>query len=282
MKWGIVTDSSCDLFASVDEKNQISISSVPFVINVGEKDFVDSESLDIPEMLDAMEQETQASRTSCPSPDAWLTQFEKADNIIALTISSNLSGSYNSAQLAKDMIKEKHPEKQIAVIDSFSTGPEMTMCVEEILNQIKAGTAFKDIVNFAKEFFERARIAFALCSFDNLVKNGRLGRMSGFLAKHLRMWGIGIGSDEGTIEVIGKAHGPAKAIKKLLSDMEERGFVGGKASISHCQNVKQAESLKERILSKWPTADISIMPTRGLCSYYAERGGLIVSFMTGR
>lgn len=280
MKWGIVTDSSCDLFSSVNEDDQISLSSVPFVINVGDHDFVDDESLDVPTMLDAMESTKEASRSACPSPNAWLEQFEQADNIIALTISSNLSGSYNSAQIAKDMALEKYPDKQIEVIDSLSTGPEMTLCVEEIMQQIKEGVKFKEIVSHAKDFLKRAQIAFALCSFDNLVKNGRIGRMSGFLAKHLHMWGIGIGSEEGTIDVIGKAHGPAKAIKKLLADMEERGFGGGRASISHCQNQKQADTLKDRILKKWPTADISILPTRGLCSYYAERGGLIVSFVT--
>lgn len=280
MKWGIVTDSSCDLFSSVDEGGQVSISSVPFVISAGDQDFIDDESLDISAMLDAIEGTKEASRSACPSPNAWFEKFKQADNIIALTISSNLSGSYNSAQIAKDMVLEKYPDKQIEVIDSLSTGPEMTLCVEEILQQIKEGAKFKEIVSQAKDFLERAQIIFALCSFDNLVKNGRIGRTSGFLAKHLHIWGIGIGSEEGTIDVVGKAHGPAKAIKKLLVDMEERGFSGGQASISHCQNQKQAATLKDRILKKWPTANISILPTRGLCSYYAERGGLIVSFVS--
>ena len=278
MTWNIVTDSSCDLFPSQSEDGQVRLSSVSFVISVGKTDFVDDETLDVPAMLEAMEKEPAASHTSCPSPQAWLTEFERADNVIALTISSQLSGSMNSAQIAREMALEEHPEKRIAVLDSRSTGPELVLCVEEIRRQIGAGAEFDTVVSGAVAFFQKTRVAFALSSFDNLVKNGRMSRFKGFLAKTLHMWGIGVGSEEGTIQVTGKTRGSAGAISKLLELMRENGFAGGRVAISHCQNSALAAMLKRKIQEWWADCEVQILPTRGLCSYYAERGGLIVSY----
>lgn len=279
MKWAIVTDSSCDLLPSSSDEGTVLHGSVPFVIRVGERDFVDDETLDLSEMADAMEREADAGRTACPSPEAWLNRFEQADDVIALTISSRLSGSFNSACLAKGMAEEKHPGKRIAVLDSRSTGPELVLCVQEMQRVIEEGMGFQDVVSRAESFLDRTRVSFALCSFENLIKNGRLGKVAGFLAKTLKMWGIGIGSEEGEIEVVGKVRGQRKALERLIADMRDRGFRGGRAAISHCLNPAFAMELKKRIVEMWPESDVEVLPTRGLCGYYAERGGVIVGFV---
>lgn len=278
MKWNIVTDSSCDLFPAVLQGGKVQISSVPFVISVGDRDFVDDETLDTAEMLEAMEHYERASHTSCPAPQSWLEEFEKADFCIAITISSNLSGSMNSAVIAREMALERCPEKKIAVVDSLSTGPEIVMCVEKICSLIEAGADFEKVVSEAESCLHNTHIAFALSSFNNLVKNGRISKVAGFVACKLGMWGIGIGSNEGTIGIKGKVRGSAKALTMLLEDMKEHGFCGGKVTISHCHNRALADRLQSRIRDIWQDAKISVMPARGLCSYYAERGGLIVSY----
>lgn len=278
MKWNIVTDSSCDLFPAALQGGEVQISSVPFIISVGNRDFVDDETLNTAEMLDAMEHCQQASHTSCPSPQGWLEQFEKADFCIAITISSNLSGCMNSAELAKEMMLERYPDKKIAVLDSRSTGQEIVICVERICELIEAGADFEKVVSEAETILRNTRIVFALSSFDNLVKNGRMSKVAGFVASKLGMWGIGIGSDEGTIAIKGKTRGATKAMTMLLEDMKERGYHGGKVIISHCHNLVFANRLQSKIKELWQDAKISIMPTRGLCSYYAERGGLIMSY----
>ena len=278
MKWNIVTDSSCDLFPAALQNGEVQISSVPFIISVGNRDFVDDETLNTAEMLDAMERCQQASHTSCPSPQGWLEQFGKADFCIAITISSRLSGSMNSAVLAKEMVLERCPTKKIAVLDSHSTGPEIAMCVKKICDLIEAGADFEKVVSEAETFLRDTHIVFALSSFNNLVKNGRMSKIAGFIASKLGMWGIGIGSDEGTISIKGKTRGTAKAIAMLLEDMKERGFRGGKVTISQCHNSDFADKLQNKIKELWQDAKISIIPTRGLCSYYAERGGLIISY----
>lgn len=278
MKWNIITDSSCDFRSGNNQNEEIQISNVPFTISVGNHDFVDNDHLDTQVMLNAMEHEKSASRTSCPSPNEWLKQFEKADYSIAITISSQLSGSMNSAMVAKEMAMEQNPQKKIAVLDSRSTGPELVLCVEEIERLIKDGVDFDDIVSHAANFLKKTKIMFALSSFDNLIKNGRMSKISGFIARKLGMWGIGSGSDEGKIIMEGKTRGAKKAVEMLVIIMKEKGFGGNKVAISHCDNLAFAETLKKRILEIWKNAEVMILPTRGLCSYYAERGGLIVSY----
>ena len=119
MNWNIITDSSCDLLPSTSPDGRIRLTSVPFTIRIGERDFVDDEHLDTMEMLYAMEQEHSAGHTSCPTPDAWLAQFEQADCAIAITISSQLSGSMNSALAARDMALEKNPDKKIKDLEKI-------------------------------------------------------------------------------------------------------------------------------------------------------------------
>ena len=174
MNWNIITDSSCDLLPSTSPDGRIRLTSVPFTIRIGERDFVDDEHLDTMEMLSAMEQEHSAGHTSCPTPDAWLAQFEQADCAIAITISSQLSGSMNSALAARDMALEKNPDKKIVILDSLSTGPEVLLCVKEIERLIRQGFSFDDIAAHARNFLQKTKILFALSSFDNLIKNGHV------------------------------------------------------------------------------------------------------------
>lgn len=228
MKWNVVTDSSCDLIPSDYRSDAIELSSVPFEISVGVRGYADNEQLDIEEMLRDMEQEKTASYTSCPAPGAWLEQFEKSDRTIAITISSQLSGSMNSALTARDLALEADPDKKIAVLDSRSTGPELVLCVREIERLAREGIDFDEAVERANAFLDKTKVIFALSSFDNLIKNGRMNKMAGFLAKALGMWGIGSASDEGRIVVEGKTRGPKRTVRSLIECMRERGFTGGK------------------------------------------------------
>lgn len=279
MKWIIVADSSCDLRQNDISDSDVGFSTVPFSICVGSHDYVDEEDLDVPAMLSDMEGTSIASHTACPSPSAWASQFEKADNVIAVTISGNLSGSLNSANAAKKMVLEQYPDKNISIIDSKSTGPEVALCIAHMVEWIRLNLSLREITHKAEEFFTRCKTSFALCSFDNLVKNGRMSKLTGFVARKLGMWGIGIGSDTGTITMRGKSRGVAKAIHILLEDMAERGYSGGEAMISHCFNEPMAQQLRDCILERWNTAkNIRIVNARGLDSFYAERGGLILGF----
>ena len=276
MKWKIVSDSSCDLKKQDIACDEVDFSTVPFILNIGDTEYIDDENLNTDNMISAMESCATASSSACPSPATWLNEYEDNENVIAITISSNLSGSYNSAVVAKEMVADEN--KKVAVLDSRSTGPETAICIEEMAGLIKSGLSFDEVVKKANETLDKTKTAFALCSFDNLVKNGRMGRLTGFVARKLGMWGIGIASSEGTISMKGKSRGPEKAISLIIEDMVERKFSGERAIISHCKNEKFALKLKEKIEEKWSGASVSLLETRGLDSFYAERGGIIIAF----
>lgn len=278
MKWNIVADSSIDLFNLESDYEKIKFSTVPFTISVGDIEYVDDENLDIDEMILSMKNCKEASRTACPSVGAWYNQFEKDGNVIALTITSNLSGSYNSACIAKNMILEKYPDKKIEIIDSLSVGPEMILILRRICSMIKKNYHFDDVVKDAKKYMKFTNVSFVLSSFDNLIKNGRMNKLTGFVANKLSLLGIGIASEKGTIEMKGIARGKKKAIETVISDIKQRGKHIKDIVISHCKNIEFANILKEEIEKVWGDIAITVIPTRGLCSYYAEVGGLIIGF----
>lgn len=256
----------------------IEFSTVPFSIGVGGKEYLDDDSLNIGELMSAMQECKTASRTACPSVGAWCEQFQKDGNIIAITITSNLSGSYNSACVARNMVLEEQPEKQIAVIDSLSTGPEMVLILRKICELIVGNMDFETVIKETKKHMKNTHVAFALSSFDNLVKNGRMNKITGFIANKLGLLGVGFASERGTIEVKGVSRGRRKAIEAILNDMKLRGTYIKEVVISHCQNIEFAEQVKTAILNVWNDSTVTIIPTRGLCSYYAEQGGLIIGF----
>lgn len=268
----IVSDTSCDLF---DDE---ILTTVPFAIDVGGQEFIDDASLDTSVLVDAMEKCESAGKTSCPTVDAWEQAFSKDGNIIALTISSNVSGSFNSANSAKNIILEKDSNKKIHVINSKTSGPALAICIERIKALIKSNLSFEEIVKKADETMESLKTVYALCSFDNLVKNGRMNKLVGFVAKKLGMWGIGIASKEGTIQIIGKVRGEIAAVSQIIKDLEERNFAGNTLYISHCHNLLMVERIKNAIKEKWQDTKIEILNTRGLDSFYAERKGIIIAY----
>ena len=274
LNWQIITDSSCDL-KEWDE--EIPFDSVPFVIRVDDTDYVDTPDLDVETLVSAMEKST-VSRTSCPSPEAWYQVFLRSEKTIALTISANLSGSYNSAVTAREMVLEKYPEKQIEIIDSLSTGPKLIMLAQQAAALIQEKLPVDRIAGKLRQMAGGVHTLFTLCSFRNLVNNGRVSRLAGFLAGMLNIRAIGAGSPDGIIEVREKLRGEGKTLKAMVEIMAKEGFRGTEVVISHCLNEGLAETFRKLVQERWPHAPIQIFPTRGLDSYYAERSGLIVCY----
>ena len=277
-KWNIVADTSCDLRKQDVRTPDVNFETIPFVLQIAGSAYIDDERLDVAAMLEAMEGSPTTPRSACPAPESWAAEFEKAEQSIAITISGNLSGSLNSAVAGRNMVLDEYPEKNIVILDSKSTGPECALCIQHIAQWIRDGHRLDVNKAKAEKFLADCKTTFALCSFDNLVKNGRMSRLTGVVAKVLGMWGIGIASDEGTIVVQGKTRGPKKALAMILEDMQKRGFHGGEAAISHCCNESMARKLRDAILERWSDAKVTVLTTRGLDSFYAERGGLIVAF----
>lgn len=274
MKIRIVADSSANLQTTEDH----SIVSVPLKIRTDNKEYIDDETLDTKVMAEELAEYRGRSGSSCPGVGEWLDAFGDADWVFGITITSNLSGSYNSAMVAKETYEAEHPEKKVYIIDSLSTGPEMKIIVEKLQELIAEGKEFKEICEKIESYRKRTFLLFCLKSLTNLANNGRVSpavaKIAGILGIHV----VGRASEEGTLEQKDKTRGEKKAILALIKNMKEMGYRGGKVIIDHCLNEEAALQLKELLKREFSSADIRIGKTGGLCSFYAERGGLLVGF----
>lgn len=277
MKWRIISDSSCDIFDLDHMREDLYFSTVPFVITVDDKDYVDNEELDIKELVKAMAS-SKKSFTSCPSPAEWIREFGEEGYVFAVTISANLSGSYNSACTAREMILEQDPERNIEILNSRGTGPSLNMIIYKLCELIDKGLGFEEVRTEIHRFMEDHKLIFALSSYHNLVNNGRMPKIAGIVLGHLGLWGVGIASEEGTIKMKKIAKGGRKTLQVIMGDLKERVADKGCVVISHCENEEFANSLKKAVQNTYSGMEVRIMKTRGLCSYYAEKGGIIVGF----
>ncbi len=276
--WHIVSDSSCDLHSLEGGEGVFDFTTIPFTIRIGSREYTDNDDMPVEEMLTDNESQAELAQTACPSPEDWREKLSAEGPAIAFTISSALSGSYNSACAAKQMLQEEEPGKKIAVIDSKATGPEVAMLIHKARDMILEGQLFDEIETALNREAERIHTVFALASYRNLIKAGRVSRLIGFIAGHLGFWGIGIGSDEGEIAIRGKARGEKSMIRFLVDEIRRIGTAGKEIVISHCQNEKCALALKEQLEQAFRGIRVTLMKTRGLDSFYAERRGLIIGF----
>lgn len=281
MIWNIVSDSSCDLRTSAFHSDRVLFHSVPLRIQVGEQEFVDNDDLSVPEMLRAMAAEKSASSSACPSPADFAKAFEAGDCTVCFTISSNLSGTYNSAIMARDMVLEEYPEKRVCVIDSRATAGAMVLLIrraKELMEADETGD-FDGICAQLRLYQAALRTCFTLENFDNLIKNGRMRPLVGTLLHSLGIHVIADATPQGTIHVADKARGEAKTFRSITALMRaSKECDGAEVVISHCENLEGAMKLKQQILEDLPVKQVEIISCRGLTSFYAMEKGLIVGY----
>ncbi len=270
----IVADSSSDIL-SLDD---VAFASAPLKIITSENEYIDDENLNVDEMVDDLSSYKGKSGTSCPSVTDWLDAFGDAKYIFCITITNRLSGSHNSACLAKQMYEEDHPDRQVCVIDSLSTGPEMNLISEKLRKLINAGKSFEEISLTVADYQKHLGLLFMLESLKNLANNGRVNSLVAKAAGVLGVRIVGKASDEGELELLDKCRGEQRALNNIIEHLKKLGHKGGKIRISHCSNENAAKKLKELIIKEFKTSQIEIYRSRGLCSFYAEKGGLLVGF----
>ena len=270
----IVADSSADLTSLTG----VEFESVPLKIITTEREFCDDSSLEVSEMVSFLYSYKGKSSTSCPNPEDWISAFGDAENVFCITITSTLSGCHNAALIAKSIYEEKYPERRVFVLDSLSTGPEMKLIIEKAVELAAAGKSFEEVCEGALEYSKKTALFFLLKSMKNLANNGRVGRISATAAGLLGIRVLGKASDKGDLEPLDKCRGQSVIFKTIISRMKENGYCGGRVRIANCRNEEEACILKDAIIGEFPKAEIEIYPARGLCSFYAENGGLLIGF----
>lgn len=278
MTWKIIADSGCDYRQLDGLADQTLFESVPLTIQVADQIFVDNKELDIDAMMTKMYATSTASKSACPSPDDYIKAFAGADRIIVVTITGTLSGSHNSAQLAKKLYLEEHPEAQIHIIDSLSAGGEVDLLVSKINELIKQDLSFEEVLEVISRYQEKTKLLFVLAKVDNLVKNGRLSKLLGTVVGLLNIRMVGEASSTGTLELLQKARGAKKSLTAAVDELLKAGYKGGRIIIAHRNNDKFCQQFSDLVKEKFPQADIQIVPTSGLCSFYAEEGGLLMGY----
>ncbi len=270
----IVADSA----ANVTALSGVDFCAAPLKIIAGGNEFLDTPELNIEGMVDFLKTHKGTSTSSCPNPDEWLTAFGDAELILGVTLSSNISGSYNAAMIAKDIYESDHPDRRVHIVDSLSAGPEETLIVKKLAELVDSGLDYDSICREIDEYQKKTRVLFILESLTNFANNGRVSHTIAKIAGLLGICVIGRASDEGTLEPMHKCRGPKKSMDTVLNEMKKAGFTNGRVHIAHCFNEAGAAELKSKILSEFENACITVAPTGGLCSFYAERNGLLIGY----
>ena len=272
MKIKIVTDSASNMLAL----DGVDFQSVPLRMITDEKEYVDNDDLDVEGMVNDLSVYKGRSGTACPGVGDWMSAFEGYDVVFCVTITSVLSGSYNSAMTAKQQFEEENPGTKIYVVDSYTAGPEMKFHIEKLKEMVLEGKDCDTICKEIEEYKEKhTALVFCLESMRNLANNGRVNPAAAKLASLIGIRVVGDATG-GQLNPTDKPRGAKKATAEILRNMKRLGYKGGSVYVDHVFNEKAAVALKEALLAEFPNANVVLDQTRGLCSYYAEKGGLMI------
>lgn len=275
MKVKIIADSSCDLTKDYLNGTNIDFAVVPLTINVKDKVFVDDENIDTHQLLEEVNKSQVKSTSSCPSVGDYQNELVGADCYFFVTISSKLSGSYNSARILQDQEKNV----KISLIDSEATSGASVLIIDEIVRLVNEGLSFEEIDKQIHEFQKTVKLLFVLNRFDNLVKNGRMSKITAFVAQAFRIKPL-CGAHEGEIKIMEKPRTIKAAHQRLVETIGKLGhdFKNRKCVITHVENEEAALNIKAMIEKEYSFKEVVVLPTRGLCSFYALNGGILVAF----
>lgn len=273
----ILTCSGLD--SNKDFRRTYGVQIVPLKITLEHEEFVDDEQFDAIQFLDKMSAASEAPKTSCPSPQDFIARFSKDVANFVVTLSSQLSGTYNSALMAKEMFEEENEGAVVHVIDSMSAGAGGVPIVMKINELKEKGFSDSEIAREIKHFVDNMKTMFVIDSLENLAKAGRMHTVVEKIATMLDIKPVMQGVN-GQIKMLKKVRGYKRAMKALVEEIGNSGvdFENRILSISHCNNLEKAQLIKDEIKSSYNFKDIIINQTLGIATVYTGGGGIIVSF----
>ena len=278
MSYKIAIDSCGELLN--EWKDDERIESVPLTLMVGGESIIDDETFDQKDFLKKVAACPECPKSACPSPERYMTAYEcEADHIYAVTLSSELSGSYNSAVLGKSLFLEDNPGKKIHVFNSKSASGGESLIAMKIVECEEKGLSFEEVIETVDKYIEEMSTFFVLENLETLRKNGRLSRVKALVASALKIKPVMGSTPEGSICQLDQARGMNKAIVKMVEHVGEKGInIHEKTvAITYCNCPERAKMLEEAIRERLNPAKIVVMDTAGVSSMYANDGGVIVA-----
>jgi DegV family protein with EDD domain len=259
-------------------KKEFGIVTIPLTMTLGEKSYVDDETLDVPQFMKEMKNCTGRIGSASPSPTLYKDAFQGSHTSFAVTLSSNLSGSYASAMSGKTLAEEEIAD--VHVFDSKSASAGETLIAIKIAKLISDEIPIDKIIAFIENFISEMKTYFVLENMDNLVKNGRIPKLAGKLISALNIRPIMGSNGDGKITLVSHARGQNQIIEKLADTIEKSGKAteGQSLVIAHCNNPALAEKLRNEIQIRYHFKEIITVPTRGLSSMYANDMGVVLAF----
>ena len=277
MSYKIVIDSCGEL---LDEwKQDTRFESVPLTLTVGNENIIDDSTFDQADFLKKVADCPECPKSACPSPERYRKAFDcDADHVYCVTLSAELSGSYNSAMLGRSLVEEKHPGKKIHIFNSCSASVGETLIALRIQECEDKGMDYKQTIDTVEHYISQQNTFFVLENLETLRKNGRLSRVKALVASALKIKPVMGATQEGTICQLDQARGMNKALVKMVEHIQEvtTDSVNRTLAISHCNCAQRAQMLKEALEEKMNLKKILVLDTAGVSSMYANDGGIIV------
>ena len=277
MSYRIVVDS-CGEFTEEMAKDSHFVHAA-LNLEIDGNHFVDDETFDRLRFLDLVEKSPNCPKSSCPSPEVYRSAFDcGADHLYAVTLSAELSGSYNSAVLGQNLYLEDHPDAKIHVFNSCSASVGETLLAKKIQECEEAGMEFEEVIKEVEAYQAERQTFFVLESLDHLRKNGRLNAVKAFVASALNIKPVMEGNKQGIIEQAGQARGMQKALRMMVELLVERMNKPEEKTVAivHCNNEARAQFVKEEIEKRTKVKEIIILPSSGVSTLYAAQGGIIL------
>ena len=278
MSFHIVCDSCKDLTEEDLKKGCYTL--VPLTLLVDGEEIIDDETFDQADFLAKVAASKESVKSACPAPESYMEAYSKADDIYVVTLSAELSGSYNSAVLGKNLYEEENGTKNIHVVNSRGAATTQVLIARKLNEYASQGMPFEEVVDKIEEYTTSLRTYFVLETLEVLRKNGRLSRLSATIAGALNIKPVMIGTRDGVIQKAAQARGMKKALAKMVEHMgsEGRDLTRRQFVISHCNCYERAVYVKELIKKHLHAEDVDIVDTKGVSSLYACDGGIIVSY----
>ena len=278
MSFHIVADSCCELTADMKKRENIEIA--PLTLEVGGESILDDETFDQKYFLKRVAECPECPKSACPSPDYFRKSFlNGAERCYAVTLSAQLSGSYNSAVLGANLAQEENEDLKIHVFNSRSASIGETLIVKKIVECEEAGMSFERVVETVELYISTQHTYFVLENLETLRKNGRLSKTKALVASALKIKPVMGATSEGDIVQLDQARGINKALMKMVDAIvNDAQHVENKPlAISHCNCPERAEMVKEALLERLAVQDVFVLDTQGVSSMYANDGGIIIA-----